>query len=568
MASNKNLFYKLYSTPNNVINAGYTCNSAIDENDTSFDIIGSVSGGSAGTITDSNGNSLSNIDLSQIHAGGITQYTTETRILQPHSATVLQGQEFGLSAASYYYVIPKQLKDTEGYEKYIDCDFDVIYNNFSPMRFHVHTDANGQTSFIKEINDAFQKYNILVSASIQNEVDEIDGHIYEYLVFLSQKEGYFYYINNLKVSVKFQSEDFPESPFKKGIKQLKQFMYNLIEKYKPMKLEPTNEDSDGVDINDIMIVNSSVNYEVDCDLYTWLLHNYIDAVKDIESFMKMIDYFKMWEETGDEAWLEKYNIEAQNTVYDDDIINFYLDEVALEALYNIINDIKTRINELNAYYRDFYWLREDRHKRIPLMKYPNGAFRGIVLIPDWPSKTDDYEYASLWVNHIKSKVKLYIPTKEHQFLPKIYGVLSNATLVKEEESFRQLYPEFGSIGIENSVSSLTDGWDDGRQPENLDQQQIKDIDTDYMDPYRPDKDVDDDLTYMGQNYYSRKKNIIGLFRYLQWVHENGLWNKVGEAYMIIGNDDDPQSHDLNLPTSLVVYNPNPVPIRIKYIIFS
>lgn len=63
MASNKNLFYKLYSTSNNVINAGYICNSAIDENDTSFDIIGSVSGGSAGTITDSNGNTLSNIDL-------------------------------------------------------------------------------------------------------------------------------------------------------------------------------------------------------------------------------------------------------------------------------------------------------------------------------------------------------------------------------------------------------------------------------------------------------------------------------------------------------------------------
>ena len=77
-----------------------------------------------------------------------------------------------------------------------------------------------------------------------------------------------------------------------------------------------------------------------------------------------------------------------------------------------------------------------------------------------------------------------------------------------------------------------------------------------------------DLTYIGQNYYSRKKNIIGLFRYLQWVHENGLWNKVGEAYMIIGNDNDPQSHDLNLQTSLVVYNQNPVTIRIKYMIFS
>lgn len=38
--------------------------------------------------------------------------------------------------------------------------------------------------------------------------------------------------------------------------------------------------------------------------------------------------------------------------------------------------------------------------------------------------------------------------------------------------------------------------------------------------------------------------------------------------MIIGKDDDPQSHDLNLPTSLLVYNPNPDPIRIKYLIFS
>ena len=83
------------------------------------------------------------------------------------------------------YIIPKQLKETEGYEKYIDCDFDVIYNNFAPKRFHIHTAADGQTSFIKEINDAFQKYNILVSVSIQNEVDEIDGHTYEYLVFLS-----------------------------------------------------------------------------------------------------------------------------------------------------------------------------------------------------------------------------------------------------------------------------------------------------------------------------------------------------------------------------------------------
>ena len=57
-------------------------------------------------------------------------------------------------------------------------------------------------------------------------------------------------------------------------------------------------------------------------------------------------------------------------------------------------------------------------------------------------------------------------------------------------------------------------------------------------------------------------------RKLKYVNDNMLWDKVGDTYMIIGKDDDPQSQDLNLPTSLLVYNPNDVPIKIKYLIFS
>jgi len=73
---------------------------------------------------------------------------------------------------------------------------------------------------------------------------------------------------------------------------------------------------------------------------------------------------------------------------------------------------------------------------------------------------------------------------------------------------------------------------------------------------------------MGNTYYSKKDDIIGLFRYMQYVNDNMLWDKVGNSYMIIGEDDDPQSNTMNLPTSMLVYNPNDVPIRIKYLIFS
>ena len=38
---NKNLFYQLYSKDNSIANSGYVCQSALNENDTSFDISGS-----------------------------------------------------------------------------------------------------------------------------------------------------------------------------------------------------------------------------------------------------------------------------------------------------------------------------------------------------------------------------------------------------------------------------------------------------------------------------------------------------------------------------------------------
>ena len=69
--ANKNLFYSLYSHSQEKLNPGYVCNTAVDETAVSFDIQGSD-----GVITDSNGSTLSTIDLSAVHAAGLTQYNT------------------------------------------------------------------------------------------------------------------------------------------------------------------------------------------------------------------------------------------------------------------------------------------------------------------------------------------------------------------------------------------------------------------------------------------------------------------------------------------------------------
>lgn len=33
------------------------------------------------------------------------------------------------------------------------------------------------------------------------------------------------------------------------------------------------------------------------------------------------------------------------------------------------------------------------------MKYPNGAFRGIVIVPDYPDDSE-YEFSTLYINHV------------------------------------------------------------------------------------------------------------------------------------------------------------------------
>lgn len=543
--ANNNLFYSLYSTNNAVAQSGYVCSNAINEDDTSFDI-SSSSQGSIGTITDSNGKQLASIPLDQIHAAGITQYNCETKILQPWSCCLLQGQEYGLACASYYYMIPHKVAAIDNYEYYISCEFDMIYNNFTPYKMHIEAKLDSENSITDIINKELKKYNIDVAASIQTLPEPCCNCEHDYMVFFSQKHGYFYYINNLKITLQFANEDYPYSPFSHDASDLKTVIFNSIESNHPLK--------------EGQIYNKNT-YEVDCELYKWLIYNYQGAINDLDKFKEAVKLLKTIEDHPfeEDDIIEQVNYLIKYTAYNEPIIDEYAygDYSQLDIIINIVEDIQSNIDEYINYFNDFYWLIEDKNRRVPLMKYPNGAFRGIVLIPDWPTNTDQYDNASLWVNHVKSQVKLYRPTKEGQFLPRIYGVLSNATIMAEHDNFNK-FADMKLTGLVSNcecTNSIKDGWQDS-------------LDTNYTDPYRPDHSIYEDTIYMGQNAYACKRNVIGLFRYMQYVNENKLWNKVGQSYMIIGNEDNTQMKEKNLPTSLIIYNPNPVPIRIKYLIFS
>ena len=267
--ANKNLFYSLYSHSQEKLNPGYVCSSAVDESAVSFDIQGSD-----GVITDSNGTTLSTIDLSAVHAAGLTQYNTETRIIQPYSCCLLQGQEYGLANATYYFLIPKHFQETQEYEKFCNVELDVVYNNFSPEVFHISVAANGRDSIADLINEAFDTNNIKVSVSLQCIEDKKDHVIKEYLVFLSQEEGYFYFIMNLKLLPIMASEDWPDSPFSNVIDDPREVIYNLLIQYHPvMKDEEYDPET----------------YQINCDLYTWLIKNYKEAIEQLDKFSAAIE---------------------------------------------------------------------------------------------------------------------------------------------------------------------------------------------------------------------------------------------------------------------------------------
>ena len=117
-SKNTHLFYRLYSTPGQLAQSGFVCLNRVDETDTSFDI-----SGSNGVITDSNGDTLAKIDLSEIHAAGITEYMTETKIIGPQSAYLVMGNVTGETYAAQFFPVPQFIQAQDGYQSFINLKF-------------------------------------------------------------------------------------------------------------------------------------------------------------------------------------------------------------------------------------------------------------------------------------------------------------------------------------------------------------------------------------------------------------------------------------------------------------
>lgn len=555
MASS-NLFKSLYSTDNSIQNSGFTCLNARNESETSFDITNDN-----GVISDSNGNTLAQIPLNIIHAEDLSQYNIETRILQPYSCYVLQGQEYGLAYTTYHFQIPECITSIENYEAYLGVEFDIIYNQHHHKHRHIEIPVNG-SDFTDALNEYLEKWEIEITASIQTMKCEHDpDKTDEYLVLQAQNEGYFFFVKNVRILPGILSEDYPDSPFSNDVDDINFEIVKIITEVHPVTLNNVYEQN---------------TYEVDCQLYRWLVMNHEAAINDLNQFEAALQEVENQKELFDTFYTLKSTGLLENTIYDtldfrDIIINYDIDNQKLIA--DIIRRLKNLLSGVSLKFSDHYWLPERCDLRVPMMKYPNGAFRGIVLVPEWPNDSD-YEFSTLYINHVQTLVNAYIHDKHHDCYKKMeMGVMSNAMFMQEAISCNANPHNGKHMKFQSNMqlkTDILDGWDNVDDADDFDAPNWQDKNPNHNGSYdqHHHHPHHDDIVYLGESCYSDKTKIMGLYRYMDYVSETHQWIKVGEAYMAIGKDDNHQSKTYNLLPSVMIYNPNPIPVRIHYLIFS
>lgn len=586
---NKNLFYQLYSRSNDVTNSGYVCSTAIDENDTSFDI-----SDSEGQITDSNGDILSSIDLSGIHVDGLTQYNTETKILQPNCAYLLQGPEHGETYKAQFFLISKQLSCVAGYEDYCNLQFDITYVlNNQTHAVHVDNFKIRKTygSFVDLTQIQLGYLKVPVTISIRKFEDELSyNNELHYICFQSTQQGYEFLVRNVILTpIKTTDEtydgiagEFCDSPFG-NLDITANDILDALDKIKPVKKDEDEPE----------------DYTINCDIFRELLNIGYDLNMDFEEFSRELDilikYFKdLFDEDGnciDEELLNEYKEQFKS------IYNKYFSVIL--RLYNIHDIIKIleMLRQLVLRKKEYlgpYFCLEDLNRQILSVKYPNGAMRGIVLIPDWPPMDEYTDQRVLLVNHVADKIEIAVPVNKEKlklylgvdqlngFTARLFEramatVRINALIQSERQTYLTDYSNLPLYDI-----SSNEGFTQSADPYYESAFNTHDfVDNDFhRNPYddfdMPTNNSNDDEW---DNGGSRRPNIhfvdtydmlshktVGLYKYMEYLTKNDIWLRVGDAYMIFGRPDNFESDTKNLLSSVLIYNPNSIPIRVKYMI--
>ena len=249
-----------------------------------------------------------------------------------------------------------------------------------------------------------------------------------------------------------------------------------------------------------------------------------------------------------------------------------------------------------------YFLLENLDLKIDPLKYPNGAMRGLIIAPEYP---DGYIDACkpLRVNHVRDYVYEYVVDEccgcmtDDGYKPREreneqcacnndrhedalsknlrYKRYSMQVLCAhqsmEEKRLSGLNFNCGKLGNE-MVSPSNDF---SFQAQIAPYQHYEDIVVISADDSWTDRKLNDAERFSSHPEHHRDthdrrcdKNYMGMYGYLRWVENNDMWVPFKTFYGIIAGTDSLDSNEENLVRSVYIFNPNDIPIKCNYMIFS
>lgn len=344
------LFGKYFNNPTkSYIYANLICANAASGDELSFDITNSE-----GTISNNN-DVLSKIDLADVHVG-LSEYTNDMKIIDPHSFIYVKGISRGLAYCKKYFgiVTSRILEDDEWMYK-TTLIFHIKYVDKFGNKVAKCIKASGSLendyTFIEKCQELFDENKINIVITYE------DG----YIVFTGGELGYDFWIPMLELWLYTGEGDiqnvFPELFGDKDPEQTNELGFGFDDEW-------TNATSN-TRTGTISLGSGNA--------YTTII--------------------------SESQYRYLYDSLGANNVSDD------------SGDYDII-DVST--NELFSMY-----LFEDLTKYVPAMKYRNGAMKGVVINATYPiynAETISDTQRALKIGFLKDRVEEYYTTKDNEYM--------------------------------------------------------------------------------------------------------------------------------------------------------
>lgn len=457
-------------------------------------------------LIDSAGNIVGKIDLSKINAGPMTSWTSGSIVINPGEVKLIEGIEYGKLYKHVYFEVPQvYVSSLENSWKYlINASFTILMNVDLDLReYEVKTttsveDKASITSRIQKLID-----EIGASDNIEVDVEEAEdnlGNTKTYIVFKSLVLGYDFIIT-----------DFCFSNHRILLRDTSEF----IEDYIP---EDTLEDIHDAEDNVMFSDGTSIGSE---DVGGTEPGHYDgnDNQADPESPDHYYDdgesqTDRLDDDNGDiqEDDLDSYDTDSSDGDFDD-------------------NTVLPRLE---------FCIERNKDLEIDAFKYPNGAARAWLIVPDWPVSVDE-QYVSLKLNHVRDHVYLYETNNNcNCYDIKYVDVYASERNEVERHNLKTMKYFMGDNftymdSVNGSITEVS---------HNDSPCECPDIKLEIHNPH------------------------IGMYRYLDYVEMNDMWTNVGSFYGLVTNEDLDDIDEKNLANSIFLYNKNPFPVKVSYFICS